>query len=317
MQAAGHSAPGRVRSSAKATNAMRALRSCAAARSSPRRWRMSLVITASSCIGRIFSRAAARAAADPGDFGHAAAAAAPKRSPRHRHPHRRRQSRRKSASPAPITKTTAPPAAGGEGRRGRAGADASAAESRRTAKARAAGAEAEAARARRPSKRSRKSRSARRRQTVARRGQSRAGRDRATKATPISTSSLAMIQSHRTYPPNAVGSLGLPLEGTAVYLIGIRADGALTGFRARALVGRGGARSNRPQDDQEAAPFPPPPQGEFPGPGVMLEVTIHLFPGDEAKVTQSELNCAALSLSRRRWGWGSPKPPADLPTLAG
>jgi hypothetical protein len=30
---------------------------------------------------------------------------------------------------------------------------------------------------------------------------------------------------------------------------------------------------------KEAAPFPPPPQREFPGPSVILEVTIHLFPG--------------------------------------
>jgi hypothetical protein len=30
---------------------------------------------------------------------------------------------------------------------------------------------------------------------------------------------------------------------------------------------------------KQAAPFPAPPQGEFPGPSVVLEVTIHLFPG--------------------------------------
>ena len=107
----------------------------------------------------------------------------------------------------------------------------------------------------------------------------RAPGDRATEGDPYLNQLFSLIESHRTYPRNAIGSLGLPLEGTSVYLIAVRADGAL----ANIVLERS---SGVPLLDQTAlsmikrsAPFPPPPQSEFPGPGIVLEVTIHLFPG--------------------------------------
>jgi TonB family protein len=88
-----------------------------------------------------------------------------------------------------------------------------------------------------------------------------------------------MIESHRFYPPNAVGSLGLPLEGTVVYLIEIRADGALGQVALARSSGADVLDQTALTMIRQAAPFPPLPQRDFPGPGVVLEVTIHLFPG--------------------------------------
>jgi protein TonB len=107
----------------------------------------------------------------------------------------------------------------------------------------------------------------------------RAPGDRATEGDPYLNALFGLIQSHRFYPPNAIGSLGLPLEGTAVYLIKIRADGALTDFALERSSGAAILDQTALTMIKQAAPFPPPPQGEFPGPSVILEVTIHLFPG--------------------------------------
>jgi periplasmic protein TonB len=90
---------------------------------------------------------------------------------------------------------------------------------------------------------------------------------------------FALIEQHRSYPANAVGSLGLRLEGTSVYLIAVRADGALVNTRLERSAGADILDQTALKMIEQAAPFPPPPQNEFPGPGVVLEVTIHLFPG--------------------------------------
>jgi len=107
----------------------------------------------------------------------------------------------------------------------------------------------------------------------------RAPGDRAREGDPYLNALFAIIQSHRFYPSNAVGSLGLPLEGTAVYLIKIRSDGALIGVALERSSGADILDEAALKMIREAAPFPPPPQREFPGPSVVLEVTIHLFPG--------------------------------------
>jgi TonB family protein len=107
----------------------------------------------------------------------------------------------------------------------------------------------------------------------------RAPGERETEGDPYLNALFAMIQAHRFYPPNAIGSLGLPLEGTAVYLIKIRADGALMDIALQRSSGAPILDQTALKMIRQAAPFPPPPQSEFPGPSVILEVTIHLFPG--------------------------------------
>jgi periplasmic protein TonB len=107
----------------------------------------------------------------------------------------------------------------------------------------------------------------------------RAPGERETEGDPYLNALFAMIQSHRFYPPNAVGSLGLPLDGTAVYLIKIRADGALMDVALARSSGADVLDKAALTMIKRAAPFPAPPQSEFPGPSVVLEVTIHLFPG--------------------------------------
>jgi protein TonB len=107
----------------------------------------------------------------------------------------------------------------------------------------------------------------------------RAPGERAMEGDPYLNQLFALIQAHRSYPPNAIGSLGLPLEGTAVYLVQIRADGALMNFELERSSGAAVLDQTALKMIKEAAPFPPLPQREFPGPSVVLEVTIHLFPG--------------------------------------
>jgi len=85
------------------------------------------------------------------------------------------------------------------------------------------------------------------------------------------------IEQHRSYPANAIGSLGLRLEGTVVYQVFIDPRGGLQGMR---LLRSSGAEI---LDDAArkmilaATPFPPPPN-YYPRDGVALTVTIHLFP---------------------------------------
>jgi len=107
----------------------------------------------------------------------------------------------------------------------------------------------------------------------------RAPGDRATEGDPYLNQLFSLIESHRTYPRNAIGSLGLPLEGTSVYLIAVRADGALANIVLERSSGVPLLDQTALSMIKRAAPFPPPPQSEFPGPGIVLEVTIHLFPG--------------------------------------
>lgn len=88
---------------------------------------------------------------------------------------------------------------------------------------------------------------------------------------------FAMIEQHRSYPANAVGSLGLRLEGTSVYLIALSGNGALMGVELERSSGAPVLDQTALKMIEAAAPFPPPPN-YYPQP-VILEVTIHLYPG--------------------------------------
>ncbi|HEY1507091.1 MAG TPA: TonB family protein [Stellaceae bacterium] len=107
----------------------------------------------------------------------------------------------------------------------------------------------------------------------------RAPGERETEGDPYLNALFALIEAHRYYPPNAIGSLGLPLEGTAVYLVKIRADGTVTDIALERSSGADILDQTALKMIKQAAPFPPLPKNEFPGPSVVLEVTIHLFPG--------------------------------------
>jgi protein TonB len=89
----------------------------------------------------------------------------------------------------------------------------------------------------------------------------------------------AMIEQHRTYPPNAVGSLGLPLEGTSVYIIEIAPNGTLLNLQLERSSGAAVLDQAAARMIQSASPFPPPPRQSFPGAAIVLEATIHVFPG--------------------------------------
>jgi protein TonB len=88
----------------------------------------------------------------------------------------------------------------------------------------------------------------------------------------------ARIEQHRTYPANAVGPLGLRLEGTVVYQVFIDPRGSLQGMRLLRSSGADILDDTAKTMILAASPFPPPPD-YYPRGGVALTVTIHLFPG--------------------------------------
>jgi TonB family protein len=115
--------------------------------------------------------------------------------------------------------------------------------------------------------------------TVNRGSVNRAPGEREQEGDPYLNRIWAMIEQHRTYPANAKGSLGLPLEGTSVYLIEISSDGALLGMELERSAGAAVLDQAAARMIQSAAPFPPPPPRSYPGAAVVFEATIHLFPG--------------------------------------
>lgn len=86
-----------------------------------------------------------------------------------------------------------------------------------------------------------------------------------------------LIEQHRTYPAGAVGSFGLNLEGTVVYVIALSPAGAIQGMRLERSSGAPVLDDTARRMIEQAAPFPPLPN-YFPRNGVTLSVTIHLFP---------------------------------------
>jgi periplasmic protein TonB len=88
---------------------------------------------------------------------------------------------------------------------------------------------------------------------------------------------LAMIEQHRAYPSGTVGSLGLNLEGTVVYLIALSANGAIEGMRLERSSGTSALDETARKMIEQAAPFPPLPN-YFPRNGVTLSVTLPIYP---------------------------------------
>jgi protein TonB len=98
-----------------------------------------------------------------------------------------------------------------------------------------------------------------------------------TEGDPYLNHMWALIEQHRTYPAHAIGSLGLRLEGTVVYLIAVSPAGALEGIRLERSSGAAVLDSAARAMIEAAAPFPPLPS-YFPRGGATLTVTIHVFP---------------------------------------
>lgn len=86
-----------------------------------------------------------------------------------------------------------------------------------------------------------------------------------------------LIERHRFYPPDAVGSLGLNLAGTAVYRVAVSASGALEGMQLERSSGSAALDDAARRMIEQAAPFPPLPS-YYPRDGVVIISSIPVFP---------------------------------------
>jgi periplasmic protein TonB len=87
----------------------------------------------------------------------------------------------------------------------------------------------------------------------------------------------AMIEQHRFYPANAIGSLGLHLQGVAVYAFMLSPAGTITAIRLEHTSGSQVLDDAARAMIERAAPFPPLPR-DFPQSGTVLTVEIPVFP---------------------------------------
>jgi protein TonB len=88
----------------------------------------------------------------------------------------------------------------------------------------------------------------------------------------------AQIERHRFYPPNAVGSLGLPLQGLAVFHIFVAPDGrvvrvALARSSGAAVLDEAGRKMI-----EQASPFPRLPNTYVQEGGAVLVLELPMFP---------------------------------------
>jgi protein TonB len=88
-----------------------------------------------------------------------------------------------------------------------------------------------------------------------------------------------LLNQHYRYPSDAIGSLGLHLEGTAVILFGVLADGSLQGVTLERSSGSTVLDAEAIKEIEEAAPFPPPPAYLQRNGMALLERDTHYFPG--------------------------------------
>jgi len=85
-----------------------------------------------------------------------------------------------------------------------------------------------------------------------------------------------LLERHRTYP-NVLGRYGVPVEGTSVYDVLLDRKGSLHGIKLVTSSGAAALDDAAAAMIRETAPFPPLP-AEYPGEGVIVTFTIHLFP---------------------------------------
>jgi protein TonB len=88
-----------------------------------------------------------------------------------------------------------------------------------------------------------------------------------------------LLNEHYHYPADAVGPLGLHLEGTAIILFGVLADGSLQGVSVERSSGSAVLDAEAVKEVEDAAPFPPPPAYLQRDGMALLERDTHYFPG--------------------------------------
>jgi protein TonB len=87
----------------------------------------------------------------------------------------------------------------------------------------------------------------------------------------------ASIEQHRTYPRNAVGPLGLPLQGVGTYIVKVGNDGRILDMQIQRSAGAEILDQTALKMISSAGPFPQLP-GNYPHP-LYLYVTLPIFPG--------------------------------------
>ncbi|HWE74154.1 MAG TPA: TonB family protein [Stellaceae bacterium] len=86
-----------------------------------------------------------------------------------------------------------------------------------------------------------------------------------------------IIEQHRTYPRNAIGPLGLPLEGIGSYVVTISGDGRILGMQVARSAGAEVLDQAALKMISSAAPFPRPPS-DYPLP-ISIYMTLPIYPG--------------------------------------
>jgi len=94
---------------------------------------------------------------------------------------------------------------------------------------------------------------------------------------PYLNAITAKMELHRSYPAAAIGSLGLHLAGTVVYLIALSPTGELRGVKLERSSGSPLLDQTALNMVQQAAPFPALPSN-YPRDGVVIESTIPIYP---------------------------------------
>jgi periplasmic protein TonB len=87
----------------------------------------------------------------------------------------------------------------------------------------------------------------------------------------------AIIEQHRTYPTNAIGPLGLPLEGIGSYVVTISGDGRILNLQIARSAGAAILDQTALRMIASAAPFPRPPS-DYPRP-ISIYMTLPIYPG--------------------------------------
>jgi TonB family protein len=99
--------------------------------------------------------------------------------------------------------------------------------------------------------------------------------ERAETGDPYLNQLHAMIERHRIYP-RVIGQFGLPVEGTAVYNVGVERSGKIIGMKLEKSSGVAGIDQAVESMIRNSLPFPPLPPN-YPD-EIGIVVAIHLFP---------------------------------------
>lgn len=88
----------------------------------------------------------------------------------------------------------------------------------------------------------------------------------------------ALVEQHRFYPSDARGSLGISLEGIAIYSVAIAADGRIVGVQLDQSAGAEILDRTALEIIERSAPFPPPPPERVVGGYAVVTVPLDIYP---------------------------------------